>query len=110
MSDEVLFTQKLVSKDNDNKVNIEWIVENNTGELIEDVLALSQCYTHDFGNFEDGEVKSISFDVELPSTESLKMDFGDDAVIPDKITFGGVSLTYLANGVSFKTKSNILEI
>ena len=95
MSDEVLFTQKLVSKDNDNKVNIEWIVENNTG---------------DFGNFEDGEVKSISFDVELPSTESLKMDFGDDAVIPDKITFGGASLTYLANGVSFKTKSNILEI
>ena len=43
MSDEVLFTQKLVSKDNDNKVNIEWIVENNTGELIENVLALSQC-------------------------------------------------------------------
>lgn len=29
MSDEVLFTQKLVSKDNDNKVNIEWIVVNN---------------------------------------------------------------------------------
>ena len=51
MSDEVLFTQKLVSKDNDNKVTIEWMVENNTGGLIENALALSQCYTHDFGNF-----------------------------------------------------------
>lgn len=110
MSDEVLFTQKLVSKDNDNKVTIEWMVENNTGGLIENALALSQCYTHDFGNFEDVEVKSIIFDVELPSDESLKMDFGDDAVIPDKITFGGASLTYRANGVSFKTKSNTLEI
>ena len=69
MSDEVLFTQKLVSKDNDNKVTIEWMVENNTGGLIENALALSQCYTHDFGNFEDGEVKSIIFDVELPSDE-----------------------------------------
>ena len=47
MSDEVLFTQKLVSKDNDNKVTIEWMVENNTGGLIENALALSQCYTHD---------------------------------------------------------------
>lgn len=110
MSDEVLFTQKLVSKDNDNKVTIEWMVENNIGGLIENALALSQYYTHDFGNFEDGEVKSIIFDVELPSDESLKMDFGDDAVIPDKITFGGASLTYRVNGVSFKIKSNILEI
>ena len=69
MSDEVLFTQKLVSKDNDNKVTIEWMVENNTGGLIENALALSQCYIHDFGNFEDGEVKSIIFDEELPSDE-----------------------------------------
>mgnify|MGYP000090094663 CR=1 FL=1 len=42
--------------------------------------------------------------------EKARRLFGDDAVIPDKITFGGASLTYLANGVSFKTKSNILEI
>ena len=55
-------------------------------------------------------VRSNQFDVELPSDESLKMDFGDDAIIPDKITFGGASLTYRANGVSFKTKSNTLEI
>ena len=42
MSDEVLFTQKLVSKDNDNKVTIEWMVENNTWGLIENALALSR--------------------------------------------------------------------
>ena len=42
MSDEVLFTQKLVSKDNDNKVTIEWMVENNNRGLIENALALSQ--------------------------------------------------------------------
>ncbi len=110
MSNEVLFTQKLVSKDSDNKVNIGWIVENNTGKLIEDVLALSQCNNHDFGAMEDGEVKSIIFDVELPTEESLKIDFGEDATLPDKISFGGASLTYTLEGELFKTKSNNLEI
>ena len=85
MSDEVLFTQKLVSKDNDNKVTIEWMVENNTRGLIENALALSQCYTHDFGNFEDGEVKSIIFDVELPSDESLKMDLAKCSIRLDNL-------------------------
>lgn len=110
MSSEVLFTQKLVSKDDDNKVNIQWSVENNSGKLVENVLAISQCNTHDFGDLEDGEVKSIIFDVELPSIESLKMDFGDDATLPDKISFGQASLTYSIGGVSSKTKSNNLEI
>ncbi|WP_299522061.1 hypothetical protein [uncultured Methanobrevibacter sp.] len=110
MTTSVLFTQKLVSKDDDNKVNIEWKVENNSGNLIENVLALSQINTHDFGSIEDGEVKSIIFDVELPSEESLKMDFGEDAILPDKFVFNGVNLTYLIEGKSFKTKSNSIEI
>ena len=110
MSSEVLFTQKLVSKDSDNKVNIEWIVENNSGKLIENALAISQCNSHDFGDLEDGEVKSIIFDVEIPTLESLKIDFDDDATLPDKITFGSASLTYSVEGVSSKTKSNTLEI
>ena len=110
MSSEVLFTQKLVSKDEDNKVNIEWMVENNSGKLIENVLAISQCNTHDFGDLEDGEVKSIIFDVELPSEESLKIDFGDEATLPDKISFGSAALSYNIGGISHKTKSNTLEI
>lgn len=110
MTTNVLFTQKLVSKDNDNKVNIEWKVENNSGNLIENVLALSQVNTHNFGSIGDGEVKSIIFDVEIPTEESLKMDFGDDVALPDKFIFGGVTLTYLIGDKSFKTKSNIIEI
>ena len=70
MSDEVLFTQKLVSKDNDNKVTIEWMVENNTRGLIENALALSQCNTHDYENIEDGQVKTNINDVEQPTDES----------------------------------------
>ena len=110
MTKEVSIIQRLALKSDDKKVDIEWIVENNLNKTIENVDVVSQVNSHNFGNLEAGEVKSIIFDLEIPDEESLKMDFGDDATLPDKINLGKCVMSYTLENKLYEVRSNELEI
>ena len=112
MSEEkiFLFQREAESNDNKNEINIIWEVENDSDSLIENVVATSQSFTHDFGSIDAFNSKSVSFSIKIPSIDDLRKDFGEDASLPDTLRLGNVNLKYTKNNENYEVFSNSLEI
>ena len=100
MSEEKIFIFQRESESNDNKneISITWEVENDSDSIIENVVATSQSFTHDFGS------------IDIPSIDDLRKDFGEDASLPDTLRLGNVNLKYTKNNKNYEVFSNSLEI
>ena len=76
----ITFTQKILSLKND-EINVCWIVENNSKNIINDAVAYSRLFCHNFGTLGLGSIKSISFTVPISKfslLESAFMNYSQD--------------------------------
>lgn len=60
----IKFTQNILSLEN-NEINVCWIVENRSQNVINDAVAYSRLFSHNFGSLGLGTIKSISFTVPI---------------------------------------------
>ena len=76
----ISFTQNLISID-ETKADICWIVENHSPNVIRDVNAYSDIFSHSFGDIGIDSIKSITFTIPLSKTCNLGeavMNYLDD--------------------------------
>ena len=66
----ITFKQNLISID-DTKADICWIVENHSPNIIRNVNARSDIFSHNFGDLGIDSIKSITFTVPLSKTGLL---------------------------------------
>lgn len=88
----ISFTQNLISI-RKNHADICWIVENKSEHNIEDAVAYSNLFSHNFGKMGIGSIKSITFKVPLEKTSLLD----------------GAFINYLSDNEAVMLKSNNLR-
>lgn len=88
----ISFTQNLLSIDK-NQVNICWIVENHSKDVVKKAVAYSNLFSHDFGDIGLESIKSISFSIPLSKTYLLD----------------GAFMNFFCEDESCTVKSNILR-
>ncbi len=70
----ITFTQNILSLEN-NEIKVCWIVENNSENVVNDAVAYSKLFSHNFGSLGLGAIKSISFTVPISKFSLLDSAF-----------------------------------
>ncbi|MCL2687066.1 MAG: hypothetical protein FWE58_00835 [Methanobrevibacter sp.] len=91
-------------------VTLTWKVKN-TGEVeITNVSAGDQNEDFDFGTIKPGETKTHTYTLYIPTSEGVKIDFGENATVSNPFYVGGFGLSYSVNGHVTTTNSNSIKI
>ncbi|MDO5848050.1 MAG: hypothetical protein Q4P18_00760 [Methanobrevibacter sp.] len=92
------------------KIEIKWIVVNDSDFHLEKVKGFSQEMVHEFGEIKAHSKVEFSFPFVLPSIDLIKADFGEDATISNPFVIGSASLTFSITTDTFTISSNSLEV
>jgi len=91
-------------------ITLTWKVTNNGNTDITNVTAGDQNENYDFGTIKAGETKIHTFTIRIPTTEGVKIDFGENATVSNPFYIGGFGLSYTVNGQVTTTNSNAISI
>ena len=95
---------------NSSKIEIKWIVENNTEFTLNNVKGLAQFYVYNFGKIEPYSKAISNFKLMVPSLEDIKTDYGVEVKLEDPFVIESSTLEYTIKTDTFTIESNKLEI
>ncbi len=92
-------------------ITLTYTITNNGNEPIYNVMVSSQEFDKSLGTIEAGQSKNFTEKITIPTDKQVQEDYEPDATVPNPFYIGGVGVSYQdANGNSFNTESNSIEI